>query len=107
MTQQPDHHAGASNNSDLERAFAQAYAGGDPDSAALLDAVSAYTDEMKAAGHTAEHIIITIKQAANRSGAMYRRTPRSAFEPSTTGQALVSDAVKAAIDRFYGGEKRS
>jgi hypothetical protein len=88
----------------LEEAFANVHRGRDPDGAFLDEAVRAFTDEMKAAGWTAEQVIVGVKRAANRSGALMRRTPRSIVEPSSAAQHVVSQAVTASIDRYYGDD---
>ena len=87
--------------SQLEEAFANVHRGRDPDGAFLDEAVRSFTDEMKAAGWTAEQVIVGVKRAANRSGALMRKTPRSIVEPSSAAQQLVSQAVTASIDRYY------
>ena len=91
--------------SQLEQAFANVHRGHDPDGAFLDEAVRSYTDEMKAVGWTAEQVIVGLKRAANRSGAMLRKTPRSITEPSSAGQLIVSQAVTLSIDHYFGDGK--
>lgn len=88
----------------LEQAFADVHRGQDPDGSFLDAAVRSYTDEMKAIGWTPEQVIIGVKRAANRSGTLERKTPRSITEPSTAAQQLVSQAVKVLIERYYDGQ---
>jgi hypothetical protein len=90
--------------SQLEQAFANVHRGHDPDGAFLDEAVRSYTDEMKAVGWTAEQVIVGLKRAANQSGAMLRKTPRSIAEPSTAAQKIVSQAVTLSIDHYFGSE---
>jgi hypothetical protein len=88
----------------LEEAFANVHRGQDPEAACLDEAIRTYTDEMKAVGWTAEQVIVGVKRAANRSGAMMRRTPRSIMEPSTAAQQIVSQAVTLSIGHYFGGD---
>lgn len=88
----------------LEEAFANLHRGQDPDGSFLDEAVRSYTDEMKAVGWTAEQVIVGVKRAANRSGAMMRKTPRSIMEPSSAAQMIVSQAVTLSIDHYFGDD---
>jgi hypothetical protein len=88
----------------LEEAFANLHRGGDPDGASLDEAVRTYTDEMKAVGWTAEQVVVGVKRAANRSGALMRKTPRSIVEPSTAAQEIVSQAVSVSIDHYFSSD---
>jgi hypothetical protein len=90
----------------LEEAFANVHRGRDPDGSFLDEAVRSFTDEMKAVGWTAEQVIVGVKRAANRSGAMMRKTPRSIMEPSSAAQMIVSQAVTLSIDHYFGDDGR-
>jgi hypothetical protein len=91
----------------LEEAFANVHRGHDPHGAFLDDAVRSYTDEMKAVGWTAEQVIVGLKRAANRSGALMRKTPRSIMEPSSAAQLIVSQAVTLSIGHYFTGGAKS
>lgn len=91
----------------LEEAFANVHRGHDPDGSFLDEAVRTYTDEMKAVGWTAEQVIVGVKRAANRSGSMMRKTPRSIVEPSSAAQLIVSQAVSLSIDHYFADDKES
>jgi hypothetical protein len=88
----------------LEEAFANVHRGQDPGGSYLDQAVRTYTDEMKAVGWTAEQVIVGVKRAANRSGSMQRKTPRSIIEPSTAALQIVSEAVSISIEQYFGGD---
>jgi hypothetical protein len=88
----------------LEEAFANVHRGQDPDGSFLDEAVRSFTDEMKAVGWTPEQVIVAVKRAANRSGAMMRKTPRSITEPSSAAQLIVSQAVSLSIEHYFSGD---
>jgi hypothetical protein len=85
----------------LERAFADVYDERDADGELLRGAICSFTDEMKAAGWTAEHVIIAVKKTASRQGVTSRAQSRSRREPSSGVVDVLAQAVRWCIDHYY------
>jgi hypothetical protein len=73
------------------------------DEAAVKDAVFALVDDMKKLGAPPERVIIEIKRISEiENTPLYRAFMRKESEEARAGRALVDDAVRWCIGRYYG-----